>query len=45
MWKLELKDKCIHKYIHDHMHIYGENMTVTVGLAEVGEDKTVTERE
>jgi hypothetical protein len=30
MWKLDLKDKCMHKYIHYHTH----NMFTVVGLFE-----------
>jgi hypothetical protein len=32
MWKTDLKDKCIYKCKHDHIHIYMENMCVIVGL-------------
>jgi hypothetical protein len=33
MWKLDLKDKHIHKYIHDHIyHVYIQNMFVIMGL-------------
>jgi hypothetical protein len=30
--KIDPKDKCIHKNKHDHIHIYIQNMFVTVEL-------------
>jgi hypothetical protein len=55
MWKLNLKDKCIHKYIHGvidiYMHtciclcIYTENMTVLVGLFKGTMKRQKKERE
>jgi hypothetical protein len=51
MWKLELKDKCMHKYIYDLLSIYKEkerkNMIVFMGLSEkreVGEEKRMIDR-
>jgi hypothetical protein len=32
MWKIDLKDKRIHKTKHDHVHIYIENTSVIVKL-------------
>jgi hypothetical protein len=34
MWKKDPKDKCIHKYKHDHVPIYIESMFAKVGLLE-----------
>jgi hypothetical protein len=36
MWKLELKDKGIYEYIHDHIciYLYRETMFVIVGMFE-----------
>jgi hypothetical protein len=30
IWKIYLKDKCIHRNKHDHIHIYIENIFVIV---------------
>jgi hypothetical protein len=30
-WKTVPKDKCIHKYKHNHIYIYRENMFSVVG--------------
>jgi hypothetical protein len=53
IWKLNLKDKCIHKYIYDlmHTHIYKkterevENMIVIVYLSEGKGGREKKERE
>jgi hypothetical protein len=35
VWKIDPKDKCIHKYKHDHVYIYYiESMFVIVRLFE-----------
>jgi hypothetical protein len=41
MWKIEPKDKFIHKYKHDHMYIYRKSMFTIVGLFKgtVGEGR------
>jgi hypothetical protein len=56
MWKLDLKDKCIHEiykwsYVYRHMYIcayiciYRERHIITVGLSEEGMRGKVNDRE
>jgi hypothetical protein len=30
MWKIDPKDKCLHKNKHGHIHVHIENMFITV---------------
>jgi hypothetical protein len=32
MWKIDPKDKCIHKGKHEHIHIYRKNVLAIVEL-------------
>jgi hypothetical protein len=34
MKKIDLKNKCINEYTHDHIYLYRENMFVIVELFE-----------
>jgi hypothetical protein len=47
MWKLDLKDTCIYKYIYDYIyiHTYIENMFVIVGLFKGNRGRQERKRE
>jgi hypothetical protein len=43
MWKIDTKDKCVHKNKHDHIYIYMQNMFVIVEPGEEGKKKRMKE--
>jgi hypothetical protein len=44
-WKIDPKNKCIHKYKHDHIDVYRENMFVMEGLFEGTKGRRKRKRE